>query len=88
MCNRSQDSSVTIATRLDEWVSIPSRIFLFAAASGLSLGPTQPPSQCVPQAITPGVRLLGCEAYHSPPTSAEVKNVWNCPSTPPYIFMV
>jgi len=30
-----------------------------------------------------GVILLGHEADHSPPSSAEIKNVWNYTSTPP-----
>jgi hypothetical protein len=33
------------------------------------------------------VKLLGLEADHSPPSSAEVKNVWSYTSTPPYVFM-
>jgi hypothetical protein len=35
----------------------------------------------------PGVKLQGREADHSPPTSAEVKNMWNYTSTPLYVFM-
>jgi hypothetical protein len=30
-----------------------------------------------------GVKRPGREADHSPPSSAEVKNAWNCTSTPP-----
>jgi hypothetical protein len=30
---------------------------------------------------------LGCEADHSPPSSAKAKNVWSCTSTPIHIFM-
>jgi hypothetical protein len=30
----------------------------------------------------PGVKRPGCEAYHSPPSSAEVKNVWIYTFTP------
>jgi len=33
-----------------------------------------------------GALTLGCEADHSLPCSAEVKNVWNCTSIP-YIFI-
>jgi hypothetical protein len=41
------------------------------------LGPTQLPIQWVPGALSPGVKRLGREADHSPPTSAEVnKNVY------------
>jgi hypothetical protein len=30
-----------------------------------------------------GVKQPGCEADHSPPSSAEVKNAWSYTSTPP-----
>ena len=35
----------------------------------------------------PGVKWPEHEADHSPPSSAEVKTVWNCTSTPPYVFI-
>jgi hypothetical protein len=65
------------------------RIFLFTTASRTALGPTQPPIQWVPGAISlgGGVKRLGRETDHSPPSSAEVKNEWNCISTPQYAFM-
>jgi hypothetical protein len=62
-------------------------IFLFTA-SRMALGPTQPPIQWVPGALSLGVKWLGCEADHSPPSSTEVKNVWSYTSTPQYVFMV
>jgi hypothetical protein len=31
----------------------------------------------------PGVKQQGCEADHSPPSSAEVRNTWSYTSTPP-----
>jgi hypothetical protein len=31
--------------------------------------------------------MVGREANHSPPSSAEVKNLWRYSSIPPYIFM-
>jgi hypothetical protein len=34
-----------------------------------------------------GVKRQGREADHSPPTSAEVKKMYNYTSTPPYAFM-
>jgi hypothetical protein len=37
------------------------------------LGPTQPPIQWVPEAVSPGVKRQGREAG-SPPSSGEVKN--------------
>jgi hypothetical protein len=39
------------------------------------LGPTQPPSQWAQGAVSPGVKRQGRDADHSPPTSAEVKNM-------------
>jgi hypothetical protein len=37
-----------------------------------ALGPTQPPIQWVPGALSLGVKWLGREADHSPPSSSEV----------------
>jgi hypothetical protein len=34
-----------------------------------------------------GVKRPGSDAHHSPPTSAEVRNMWFYTSTPPYAFM-
>jgi hypothetical protein len=51
--------------------------------SRTALGPTQPPIQWVPEALSLGVKRLGREADHSPPSSAEVKNEWMYTSTPP-----
>jgi hypothetical protein len=48
-------------------------IFLFTTASRTALGPTQPPIQGVPGALSLGVKRPGREADHSPPSSAEVK---------------
>jgi len=48
-------------------------IFLFTTAFRTALGPTQPPIQLVPGALSLGVKWLGREADHSPPSSAEVK---------------
>jgi hypothetical protein len=39
----------------------------------MTLGPTQTPIQWVPGALSLGVKRLGREADHSPPSSAEVK---------------
>jgi hypothetical protein len=36
---------------------------------------------------TGGSKRQGREADHSPPTSADVKNMWIYTSTPPYAFM-
>jgi hypothetical protein len=44
---------------------------------------TQPPTEWVPGTLSPGVKWPGREADHSPPTSAKVKKIWICTSTPP-----
>jgi hypothetical protein len=61
-------------------------IFLLSTASRLALGPTQPPTQRVPGALSPWVKRPGRDADHSPPSSAEV-NAWSYTSTPQYAFM-
>jgi hypothetical protein len=43
--------------------------------------------QWVLGALSSEVKLLGTEAGHSPPTSAEVKKMWIYTPTPPYAFM-
>jgi hypothetical protein len=48
-------------------------IFLFTTVSRPVLGLTQPPIQWVPGALSLAVKRPGCEADHSPPSSAEVK---------------
>jgi hypothetical protein len=48
-------------------------IFLFITTSRMALGPTQPPIQWVPGALSLGVKQPGCEADHLPPSSAKVK---------------
>jgi hypothetical protein len=69
------------------WEMYMVKNFLFSTSSRPVLGPTQPPIQWVPWAISPGVKRPGREADHSPPTGAEVKNTWIYTSTPPYAFM-
>jgi hypothetical protein len=90
---RSRDSVVGIATDygLDDrgvgvWVPVGSRIF--------SSPTVQATSGVHPTSYTMGtggsflgVKQPGCEADHSPPTSAKVKKMWIYTSTPPYIFM-
>jgi hypothetical protein len=67
-------SSVGIALRygLDDRGS-RARFPAGAGVSRTALGPTQPPIQWVPGALSLGVKRPGCEADHSPPSSAEVK---------------
>jgi hypothetical protein len=62
-------------------------VFLCSTSSRPVLGPTQPPIQLVPGALSPRVKRPVREADHSPPTSAELKNTWIYTSTPPYVFM-
>jgi hypothetical protein len=62
--------------------------FHFSISSRPVLASTQPPMQWVPGLFFfPGIKQQGCEAEHSPPTSAEVKKTWTYTSTPPYVFM-
>jgi len=55
--------------------------------SGLALGPTQPLIQRLQQLFLRELQQLVHEADHSPPSSAEIKNVWSSTSTPLYVFM-
>jgi hypothetical protein len=54
-----------------------------AGAGNFFLHLVQPPIQWVPGALSLRVERPGCEADHSPPPSAEVKNAWSSTSTPP-----
>jgi len=48
--------------------------FLLFKPCRLAPGTTQPFPQQVLGVLSPGVKWTGCEADHSPPSSAEVKN--------------
>jgi hypothetical protein len=54
-----------------------------------AVGPIQPPThgRRVISARGGGVKRLGREADHSPPSSADVKNGWTYTSTPSYTFL-
>jgi hypothetical protein len=62
-------------------------IFLFTTTSRTALGPTQPPIQWVPGALSLGVKRLGREAEHSPHLEPRSKNEWSYISTLQYAFM-
>jgi hypothetical protein len=47
---------------------------MFFIASRPDLGPSRPPVEWVPRALSPGVNLPGRESDHSPPSSATIKN--------------
>jgi hypothetical protein len=86
------DSAVGIVTGygLDDRgvrVGVPVGSRIFSTSSRLALESTQPPTQCVPGALPPGVKRPGRESDHSLPTSAEVKKMWIYTSTTPYVFM-
>jgi hypothetical protein len=57
--------------------------FLLTPMSRLALWPIWPPIQWAPEVLSLGVKQVECEADHSPPPSAKVKNVWSYTSTPP-----
>jgi hypothetical protein len=75
---KSRASSVGIATGfgLDGRGSTPGRckVFLFSIVSRPAVGPTKPPSQWVPVALSPRIKRQGLKADHPPPSSGEVKN--------------
>jgi len=52
--------------------------YLFTTTSRSAVGSTQSPIQWVP-GTQPGVKCPGHESDHSPPSDAEVKNVWAIP---------
>jgi len=58
-------------------------IFLFTTAFRPALGPTQPPIQWVPEALSLGAKQSEREADHSPPSIVEVNIAWSYTSTPP-----
>jgi hypothetical protein len=87
----SRDSSVGIATGygLDDQrggSSSPGRVKNFHfSISSMGLHPTS--FKMGTGASFPGVKRQGPEADHSPPTNAEVKQMWIYTSAPPYIFV-
>jgi hypothetical protein len=84
--SKSRDSVVGIATGygLDHrgfGVRVPVGSRILSSPRRLDwLGPTQPPIESVPGALSLGVNQQGLVAGHSPP-------IWISTSTPPYAFM-
>jgi hypothetical protein len=48
-----------------------------------ALGPAQSPIQLALGVLTLRIKWLGRKADHSPPSSAQIKNVWSYTSTAP-----
>jgi hypothetical protein len=89
----SRDISVKILTRVRGGrPRFDSRqglgIFLLVPTSTPALGPTQPPFQLVPGALSPAVKRPGHEVDHLPPSSVEIKNAWSYTSTPVRLYGV
>jgi hypothetical protein len=90
--SRIRDSSVGIAIgyrlrRPRSRNSSPSRVknFLHVVQTGSGVHPASYPIGI--GALSLGVKRAGREAYHSPPTSSEVKKTRVYTSTLPYVFM-
>jgi hypothetical protein len=64
------------------------RKLVFSTMSRQPLGSTQPHIQCMQGTFSPNVKWLGCEANHSPPSTADIKNAWIYSPTPPHTFKV
>jgi hypothetical protein len=83
---RKQLSGILLVCGLDDG-GFQSRqgleIFLFTTVSRPALGPTQASLKWVLGALSLGVKRPGCEADHSPPSNADVKNAWSYTSAPP-----
>jgi hypothetical protein len=68
------------------FIPVGSRIFSFPHhADQLWVPPTL--FSVDTRALSLGIEVLGCEADHTPPTSAKVKKTWIYTFTSPYIFM-
>ena len=52
--------------------------YVFSETSGPALGPTQPPIQWAPRALSMGVKRPGREGHHSSLSSVEDKHEWGC----------
>jgi hypothetical protein len=68
-------------------VRVPVGLRIFSKSSRPALRRTQPLIEWVLGALSSGVKRQEREADISIPSSAEVKKMWICSSTPPYAFM-
>jgi hypothetical protein len=95
LCIKNWGSSVSIATTLSAGrprfsfrpAGAVKEFFLFVTASSPAARPNRLQCSWVQGALSPGVKRPGCQADHSPPSSAEVKNAWSYTYTSQYIFM-
>jgi hypothetical protein len=89
-----QDSTVDIATgygldkqKVGVQVLVGTRFFSSPCHPDWLCGPSSLLSNGHQGFFPWGVKLLECEAEHSPATSAKVKNTWIYTSIPPCIFL-
>jgi hypothetical protein len=84
MQNRDSSVGIALGYGLEDRgsrVRFPARAGNFSLLR-TALGPTQPPIQWVPGALSLGVKRPGREADHSPPSSAEVRECVELPPLP------
>jgi len=75
----------TAESVLDSWEERQIFLLLQSIQTGCGAHPAFCP--WVLEAVSLGLKQLGCEPEHSPLRSAEYKNVWRYTSTPPYAFV-
>jgi cytochrome bd-type quinol oxidase subunit 2 len=63
------------------WILAGTRNFLFSKMSRLSVWPRNPPIKWMLTLLSLAVKWPGCEADHSSPSGAEVKNGWTYTSS-------
>jgi hypothetical protein len=61
-------------------------IFVLSTALEPALGPTQPPIQWIPEALSRGIKRPGRE-NNLPPSSDEDMNTWSYTSSKPFVFI-